>query len=74
MLSFLSALLSIVSAVMKYLDRQSVEEAGRAKEIIASWARNDAIVMEALNAGKVVADRLDANPDSVFAPDKNQRD
>lgn len=74
MLSLLSALLAIVSTVMKYLDRKSIEESGRAKEIVASWARNDQMVSEALAAGKAVSDKLDTDPDELRKPDKNQRD
>lgn len=73
MLSLLSALLSIASAVMKFLDRRSVEEGAKARLILQSWANNDTIVSEALAAGEAMRRKLDTDPGSLREHDENER-
>lgn len=74
MLSLLSALFQIVTAVMKFIERRSAEEAGKAKEIVASWERNNGFVSAALAAGEAKRRELDADPNKLRERDENQRD
>lgn len=74
MLSLLSALFQIVTMVMKYIDRRSAEEAGKAKEIVASWERNNGFVSAALAAGEAKRTELTNDPSKLRDRDENQRD
>jgi hypothetical protein len=74
MLSLLSALLSIVSLVMRYINEKRAEDAGRAKAILAAWEQNNAFVRDAMAAERELLDRIDIDPDELRREDKFQRD
>lgn len=73
MLSFLSVLLSLVSAVMKYIDRNSIENAGRAKAIVEAWERNNGFVTSALAAGDAKRRELAADSGKLREHDEDER-
>lgn len=73
MLTFLSVLLQLASAVMKFLDRKSVEDGAKARLTLQSWAQNDAIVSEALAAGEDMRRKLDTDPSELRKHDENER-
>lgn len=74
MLSVLAAVLSLLTGVLKYIDRQGIEAAGRAKEQVAAWERNNGFVARAMAAGEAKRTELESDPSKLRERDANFKD